>query len=125
MAAILIVEDDAYCARLLNIRLEHAGHTVMVATDGNAALQVIRESLPDLIVLDLLLPKLNGAQLAQQLRHDPRTASIPILLVTAVGERSSHAVIAARTVDAVLIKPIDFVQFQQHINTLLACAPRM
>jgi two-component system, OmpR family, phosphate regulon response regulator PhoB len=125
MAAILIVEDDAYCARLLNIRLEHAGHVVTIAADGDAALQAIRESLPDLIVLDLLLPRLNGAQLAQQLRHDPRTASIPILLVTALGDRSAHAVIAARTVDAVLIKPIDFVRFQQHIDALLACTPCM
>jgi DNA-binding response OmpR family regulator len=125
MAAILIVEDDAYCARLLNIRLEHAGHTVTIATDGHAALQALAVSLPDLIVLDLLLPRLNGAQLAQRLRQDPRTASIPILLVTAVGDRSAHAVIAARTVDAVLIKPIDFAQFQQHIDTLLACAQRI
>jgi CheY-like chemotaxis protein len=125
MAAILVVDDDSFGARLMSIRIEQAGHTTMVVGSGRAALQTLHEHVPDLIVLDLLMPGLSGAQLAKQLREDPRTASIPILMVTASGGPRIQEVTAASNVDVVMSKPLDFTQFCQQINVLLASVPHM
>jgi two-component system phosphate regulon response regulator PhoB len=82
-ASILVVEDELAIQELIAINLQHAGHEVQRAGDASAALELVRKSLPDLIVLDWMLPGLSGLQFARQLRQSARTRQVPIIMVTA------------------------------------------
>ena len=80
---ILVVDDDRQITRLLSSYLEKAGMTVLTAYDGENALRIIRHERPDLVVLDLMLPGLDGFEITRTLRADERLAAIPILMLTA------------------------------------------
>jgi len=80
---ILVVDDEPETLELVEIHLRQAGFEVIGAEDGAAALQKARARLPDLIVLDLMLPEVDGLEVCKLLRRDPATASIPILMLTA------------------------------------------
>jgi two-component system phosphate regulon response regulator PhoB len=82
-ASILVVEDELAIQELIAINLQHAGHEVLRASDATAALDMVRKALPDLIVLDWMLPGMSGLQFARQLRQAARTRQIPIIMVTA------------------------------------------
>src|SRR5205809_7337933 len=82
MAHILIVEDDAHSAKLLNVRLAHLGHTIMVAQDGIQAFACIQAQAPDLILLDVMLPRMSGFQVLEQLKLNRTTNRIPVLMLT-------------------------------------------
>ena len=91
MARILIVDDDADIRHMMRLMLEHAGHAVEEAADGAAGLAAARCHRPDVVVTDLEMPVMDGRELIVQLRSDPRTASIPIMAVSA-GEQSRLSV---------------------------------
>ncbi len=80
---ILIVDDEPDLVRLVCLRLEASGYEVLVAMDGEAALAKARVERPDLILLDLMLPKMDGYQVCRLLKNDTRTAPIPIAIFTA------------------------------------------
>lgn len=83
MRHILIVEDERDVAEMVAFNLRKAGYLASVANAGREALAAVRRARPDLILLDLMLPEISGLELAQRLRADPGTASIPIIMVTA------------------------------------------
>jgi two-component system alkaline phosphatase synthesis response regulator PhoP len=85
---ILVVDDDKNIVRLVRSYLEQAGFSVLVAYEGETAMHTIRRELPDLVVLDLMLPGRDGWQIARWMREDKRLASIPILMLTARVEDS-------------------------------------
>ncbi len=102
-ASILVVEDDEPIRLALRELLEVEGYEVVLACDGAQALERIARELPALVVTDLQMPLLDGAQLSARLRSDPRTAGIPIVLLTA-----AHLLDGIRDrVDAILRKPFD------------------
>jgi two-component system phosphate regulon response regulator PhoB len=78
-----VVEDELAIQELIAINLQHAGHDVARASDAPAALEMVRNALPDLIVLDWMLPGMTGLQFARQLRQAARTRHVPIIMVTA------------------------------------------
>jgi two-component system phosphate regulon response regulator PhoB len=80
---VLIVEDDTSLLRLLELRLSVDGYTTRTAADGVAALQVLAAWLPDVIVTDVMMPRLSGLSLCRVVRRDRRTATMPIILLTA------------------------------------------
>jgi len=80
---ILVVDDDRNVVRLLQTYLESSGYTVFSAWDGETALQVLRTERPDLMILDLMLPRLDGWEVTRLVRGDPKLASTPILMLTA------------------------------------------
>lgn len=82
---ILVAEDDASLAQLYRTYAERRGHQVLVASDGAEALVTAATELPDLVLLDVAMPKLDGRDVIRQLKQNPRTAGIPILVVTALG----------------------------------------
>ncbi len=85
MTRVLVVEDDVAIARLIAFNLERAGYRVTVASDGDEALRRLRQSPPDLVVLDLLLPLRSGWQVLREMRAGRgRLATVPVLLVTAL-----------------------------------------
>lgn len=80
---ILVVDDEQDAIELIEYNLQSAGYRVITATDGMEALQKTRTSIPDLIVLDLMIPELDGVEVCKILRRDPATSNIPIIMVTA------------------------------------------
>jgi two-component system, OmpR family, phosphate regulon response regulator PhoB len=82
-ANILLVEDEPAIQELIAANLTRAGHTVMRAADAEIALRIVRDALPDLVLLDWMLPGISGIELARRLRADERTRAIPIIMLTA------------------------------------------
>ena len=80
---VLVVEDEPAIQELIAVNLEHAGHRVTRAKDAEAALGLVRSVLPDVLLIDWMLPGMSGASLARQLRQDERTRQIPIIMLTA------------------------------------------
>ncbi|MGH7763713.1 MAG: response regulator [Candidatus Dormibacteraceae bacterium] len=99
---ILVVDDDPNARFLLRLILESDGYEITEAPNGISALLLIKESLPDLVVTDLMTPMMDGGALINHLRGDPRTAGLKILAVTA-----NPRVAAAQSADSVLGKPFD------------------
>ena len=92
---ILLVEDSK-AIRHENVRvLTKAGYEVICAEDGPSALTFAQQQKPDLILLDLLLPRMNGTEVLQRLKSDPETASIPVVVVSTLPERNRHKLIEA------------------------------
>ena len=96
---ILLVEDSR-AIRLENERaLIQAGYEVICAEDGQRALQLAGERLPDLILLDLLLPKISGVEVLEYLKSNPRTAQIPVVVLSALSEKNREKLMAAGAED--------------------------
>jgi DNA-binding response OmpR family regulator len=116
---ILVVEDNSDQVELLSFNLKRAGFSIGTATDGIQAIKKARSMLPDLILLDVMLPELNGFAVCETLRRDPKTASIPVIMVTAVS--STLASLAGREAGAneYVIKPFAFKHLLDRINALL------
>src|SRR5437879_7788646 len=89
-ARILIVEDEAPLTLLLRYNLEAAGYTVDSAARGDEAELKLRESMPDLVVLDWMLPGLSGIEICRRLRARPASATLPIIMLTARGQESER-----------------------------------
>jgi len=85
MAKILVVDDDRSIVELLQFLLTREGHTISVARDGKAGLAMAHEQLPDLIVLDVMMPEMDGFTVSGSLFKDPELRRIPILILTARG----------------------------------------
>jgi DNA-binding response OmpR family regulator len=80
---IVVADDDPDILDLVSFRLERSGYEVVRATDGEEALRVVTERLPDLAVLDVMMPKLTGYQVIERIRQEPETERIPVILLTA------------------------------------------
>jgi two-component system phosphate regulon response regulator PhoB len=80
---ILVVDDDPDIRELLSVNLTHAGHSVLLASDAESAFKIVRDELPDLMILDWMLPGMTGIELTRVLRGDMRTRDIPIILLSA------------------------------------------
>jgi len=89
---ILIIEDDTDIQELLRYNLDRSGYDVVVAASGELGLLEAREGAPDLVLLDLMLPKIDGLAVCKLLKDDPATAGIPIIMLTAKGEESDIVV---------------------------------
>jgi DNA-binding response OmpR family regulator len=120
VARILIVEDEANIVKLISIRLERLGHSINSADNGGAALDIAREITPDLILLDVMIPVLNGFQVLQRLKADSATAAIPVLMLTARGHESDIAAGLEGGADDYLIKPFSFPELIARVSTALA-----
>ena len=112
---VLVVEDDAASANLLAIHLKDAGIAVRVVHDGKTGLELAKALRPRAIVLDLLLPKLDGWEFLSQLRASPETAAIPVVIVSIVEERGKGLALGA---DEYLIKPYDSGQLVEAVGRL-------
>lgn len=91
MAKILLVDDDALLVRMYQKKLENDGYIVATADDGEEALQRLQELKPDLILLDIMMPKLNGLNVLAILKENQATANIPVILLTNVGGSDEDA----------------------------------
>ena len=85
MAKILLVDDDQLLVRMYQKKLENDGYEVAVADDGDVAMQKVKEFVPDLILLDIMMPKVNGYEVLKNLKATEATKNIPVILLTNVG----------------------------------------
>ena len=118
-ARILIIEDDASLAEVLQYNLSHEGYATQVARDGQQGLREIRLRCPDLIVLDLMLPMIEGLEVCRLLRADPATQSVLVLMLTARSEESDELVGFSVGADDYVTKPFSVKVLLQRINALL------
>jgi two-component system, chemotaxis family, chemotaxis protein CheY len=115
---ILIADDEEPIVEMLAVFVEELGYTPLVAQNGQQALELAREHLPALIITDLMMPMLNGADLVMALRAEAaahRRTTPPIVLLTAGSARSASQL----HVDALLLKPFDLDELEQVIRRLL------
>lgn len=80
---ILVVDDERPIVRLVQVNLEHAGYEVVTAYDGREALEKVEQEKPDLIILDVMMPQMDGFEVMQRLQANPKTRDIPVIMLTA------------------------------------------
>ncbi|MEL7120118.1 MAG: response regulator [Bacteroidota bacterium] len=114
---ILVVDDEASIRELLRQELSEIGYQVSLAEDGKKALKMIRDQRPDMVILDVMMPELNGFDLAAILKNDPKTADIPILILSIVQDKQRGYRIG---VDRYLNKPIDTDLLFKEVESLLS-----
>jgi len=124
MSQILVVEDDPDIAQLIGHYLEKAGHQVDVLSSGKAVMPSVRKNPPDLVVLDLMLPELDGLMICQAMRTDPQTAAIPIIMVTARGEEADRITGLELGADDYVTKPFSPKELAARVTALLRRAAR-
>lgn len=118
-ATILIVEDEADLAVLLRYNLEAEGFRVATAASGDEAVERIRDGVPDLILLDWMLPGLSGIELCRRCRSREETARTPIIMITARGEEEERVRGLATGADDYVVKPFSIPELLARINALL------
>ncbi len=118
-ANILVVEDEPAIQELIAAQLRHAGHTPLPAYDAESALQSIRQSLPDLVLLDWMLPGMSGIAFTKTLRQDPRTKALPIIMLTARGAEQDKVLGLESGVDDFVTKPFSPRELLSRIKAVL------
>jgi len=116
---VLVVEDDTEMVDLLRFNLQKAGFAIATATDGIEALKKVRSLAPDLILLDLMLPELDGFSVCEILRQDPDTASIPIIMLTALSNELARMTGLASGANDYFSKPFSPRQLVSRVKDLL------
>ena len=117
---ILIVDDEPNIVISLEFLLKREGHEVQVARDGEAGLAMIRETRPDLVVLDVMMPKLDGFAVLEAVRADPATGDVRILMLTAKGREAEQKKGLSLGADAYLPKPFSTRELVAKVQELLA-----
>lgn len=119
MARVLVVEDESAIAELIAVNLRHQGMLAVLAPDGDAAQKAIDEVLPDVILLDWMLPGQSGLVLARRWRADPRTKTIPILMLTARGDEPDKVAGLDAGADDYITKPFSTQELLARIRAVL------
>src|SRR5215471_21404952 len=119
MPSILVVEDEPAIQELLRVNLEDAGFAVRTVPDAESALVQIKHALPDLLLLDWMLPGQSGLALARGLRGEPRTKELPIIMVTARGEEADRVAGLEAWVDDYVTKPFSPRELKARIRAVL------
>lgn len=118
MARVLVVDDDPVILHLIRLNLELEGHEVTQAEDGAAALEQARDSHPGVVVLDVMLPKIDGFEVCRRLRQDPETAAIPVVLLSARTLASDMDTGRDAGADEYVTKPFDPLRLVEVVERL-------
>lgn len=86
---ILIIEDDSYISDMYRIKLEAEGFNVTVAADGQKGLEILNKDKPDLVLLDVVMPKMDGFSVLQNIKEDPEVKDVPVIMLTNLGQKDS------------------------------------
>src|SRR5262245_12747382 len=116
---ILVVDDEIYIVHILDFSLGMEGYEVVTALDGEQGLEKARAQRPDLIVLDIMMPKLDGYETCKMLKADPETRSIPIILLSAKGRNIEQKNGIAVGADDYITKPFSPRKLVERINSIL------
>ena len=124
MAKILVIEDNAANMTLAKFLLESVGHSVLSATDAEAGLTLAREEQPNLILMDIQLPGMDGLQATALLKRDDATRGIPVIALTALAMKGDEERILAAGCDGYIAKPLRYQEFLEHVRARLPTASR-
>jgi DNA-binding response OmpR family regulator len=119
---ILVVEDDPSVRKLLQLSLAHAGYDVVTAEDGAVALECVSRSKPDLLLLDIMMPRVNGLSVARHLGREDDTRHIPIVFVTAMGSRYSVTAGISAGARSYVTKPFNVPKLVDKIESIIGQA---
>jgi two-component system cell cycle response regulator DivK len=119
MARILIIEDNQANMKLASLLLRNAGHTVLCAVDAETGLTLAHAGQPDLILMDIQLPGMDGLAATALLKQNPATAAIPIIALTALAMKEDREKTKAAGCDAYIAKPLRYQELYAAIDTLL------
>ncbi len=123
MSKVVIVEDEETLLRNLGAKLQDEGFKVTTATDGEDGLDKIRSDHPDLIILDIMLPRLDGLSICRIVRHDTSLAHIPIIMLTARGTEVDKIVGLESGADDYIVKPFSLGEFLARVRAVMRRAP--
>jgi PAS domain S-box-containing protein len=118
-ARLLIVDDDPYERELLEIMLKPEGFVLMTADSGEKAIAIVAKQPPDLILLDIMMPGMNGYQVTSKFKGDPATQNIPIIMITALDDRNARMLGLSAGAEDFLIKPLDRAELCARVKNLL------
>src|SRR3569833_3501533 len=113
--SILDVDDDPEIVTLLSTRLSKRGYKIATAIDGSNALELAKRELPDLVLLDVMMPGKSGWEVARALKQDPATQGVKIMMVTAIGEQTNEITAPLYGADAHIDKPFEFEKLEKMI----------
>ena len=116
---IMVVDDEVGALTLIGIMLEHGGFSVLKARDAFVALEMLEQKKPDLFILDVMMPRLNGIELCRQIRSTPETAGTPVIILSARGDAESIEEGLAAGADDYLSKPILHHDLVTKVRTML------
>lgn len=117
---ILIIEDENELCDFIGLRLQQGGFEVIVANDGIEGLNKARLERPDLIILDLMLPKMHGEDVCKEVRKDPYIFATPIIMLTAKCTEADQVIGTVIGANVYMVKPFEGVKLMQAVNKLLA-----
>jgi len=116
---VLVVDDDPVIQKLLQVNFEMEGYTVLTASDGLEGLERARAEKPDVIICDIMMPRMDGLEVTRNLKADPATAKIPILLLSAKAQQADVSAGQASGADDYVTKPFDPLDLLQRVSGLL------
>ncbi|OWW18443.1 response regulator [Noviherbaspirillum denitrificans] len=116
---ILIVDDEARNRRLLDVLVKTEGYQTICASNGQEALDLAASRSPDLILLDIMMPGMDGFEVATALKKNPATATIPLIIVSALSDVAAHGRLLASGADEFINKPVDRWELALRINRQL------
>ncbi len=119
VSTILVVDDEPLNVRLLRDQLESEGYVVLSGASGAEALELSRSCAPDLILLDIMMPGMSGVEVVSVLSSDPKTKHIPVIMVTALGDRDSKVLALRSGATEFLSKPVDRIELLVRVRNLL------
>ena len=119
MPKVLVVDDDPVIQRLLQVNFEMEGWTVVIADDGIAGLAAAKQHTPDAILLDVMMPKMDGLAVAAELKADPETARIPVVLLSAKAQAGDLGAGMATGADEYITKPFDPLELLDRVTALI------
>lgn len=117
---ILLVDDEVDLLEMVRFRLEASGFAVLTASDGQEALDIARKERPSLIILDLMLPKIDGYKVCRMLKFDEKYKMIPIILFTARAQETDKKIGEEVGADAYIVKPFEPKALLDKINALIS-----
>ena len=116
---VLIVEDEPDLREILRYNLEREGFKVIESEDGEAGLALLRKHLPKIVLLDIMLPGMDGVEICRSIKYDPQTRSIPVIMVTARGDESDIVLGLGVGADDYIIKPFSPRELMARIKAVL------
>jgi len=120
MATVLVVEDNPANMKLATMLLHSAGHAMLGAVDAETGLRLAHDEQPDLILMDIQLPGMDGLTATAILKHDPATASIPVVALSALAMKADEERSQSAGCDAYIVKPLRYKELYAVIDRLLA-----
>lgn len=116
---ILVVDDEKELVKAIQIRLERAGYEIIIANDGEEGLEKAKRCKPDLIILDVMLPKMDGYKVCRLLKFDEKYKNIPIIMLTARAHESDAKISAEVGADMYITKPFDHQVVLSNVQRLM------